>query len=348
MKARDVCLALLLTLTPGVVTAQPEPGLRVELAAFERALDDAVAHVSRPGAVHLLGSARGCRGYYLAGYGAVFVVSPRSLPATKPSISVRRRSGRGNAEGHVLVQIRNLERSLARVESAEIRQLMEQSLAMLRSAPVAALAGSDDEAPAIADSEHTQRLRELRETRQRQSAERERQLRALERQAAKLQREAERIREVAESRIETLMQDVRVHLAEPLPVAPPTPPPAAPVPEPPALAVPPAPRPGPAPWSFWFELSETEEQGRSMDVVVADLRGAVAGVLESHGVRLRTLLPEEVVVVAVDFVRRTAFPAFPRPERTVLLRVQKKVLDARRAGKIGSEELESLIEIVQY
>jgi hypothetical protein len=85
-----------------------------------------------------------------------------------------------------------------------------------------------------------------------------------------------------------------------------------------------------------------------LDAVVTDIRGAMTRVLESHGVRLRTLRPEEVVVVAVDFVRQTAFPSLPRPERTVLLRIKKKELDARRAGQISSEELERRIEVVQY
>jgi len=345
MRPRDVSLALVLTLTPGVVTAQPKPGLRVELAAFEKALDDAVGHVSRPGPVHLLGSGHGSRGYYLAGYGTIFVVPPRSLPSPRPKVIVRRRSGRGDREVQVQVQI--LERSLARVDSAEIRRLMEQSLATLRAAPE----GSGEGEPEVADREPLLRLREARERRRRESAERERQLRVLEEQAAELQREAERVREVAERRIEDLMREVRVHLAEPLPVTPPTPPVPASAPEPTSPAAPPAPPaplPRPAPWSFWFELSETEEQGRSLETVITDIRGAMVGVLESHGVRLRTLRPEEVVVVAVDFVPRTVFPALPRPERTVLLRIKKKEVDARRAGQISSEELERRIEVVQY
>jgi hypothetical protein len=352
MKPRDVSLVLVLTLTPGVVTAQPEPDLHVELAAFEKALDEAVGHVSRPGTVHLLGSAHGSRGYYLAGFGAVFVVPPRSLPAPRPKVIVHRRSGRGEREVQVQIQIQNLERSLARFESAEIRQLMEQSLEQLRSAPVAAQAGSGAEESEIVDREPPHRVRQVRERRRQDSEERERQLQVLEQQAAQLQREAERVKEVAERRIEDLMRDVSVHLAESRPGAPPTP--AAPAPEPtspaepPTPPAPPAPLQRPAPWSFWFELSEIEEQGRSLDAVVTDIREAMTGVLESHGVRLRTLRPEEVVVVAVDFVRRTAFPSFPRPERTVLLRIKKKELDARRAGQISSEELERRIEVVQY
>ena len=53
---------------------------RADLERFEWELDRAVRKVSRPSAAPILGGAEACRGYHIAGYGALFVLPPRALP----------------------------------------------------------------------------------------------------------------------------------------------------------------------------------------------------------------------------------------------------------------------------
>ena len=83
---------------------------------------------------------------------------------------------------------------------------------------------------------------------------------------------------------------------------------------------------------------------------------AVTQVLESHGPRLVLLRPEENVVVAVDFVPRSGRLLVglgpearrPRAARTLVVRVRKQELEARRDGALAPEELRKRIEYVEY
>jgi hypothetical protein len=125
-------------------------------------------------------------------------------------------------------------------------------------------------------------------------------------------------------------------------------------PEAPAPPAPPQPLSPPQapPWSFWFEREEFE--ARAPERVIQDVGEAVTQVLEAHGSRLVVLRPEESVVVAVDFVPRSGRLLVgpdarrPRAERTLVVRVRKRELEARREGKLAAEELRGLIEYVEY
>src|SRR5262245_47864490 len=58
------------------------PRTRAELFRFAELLDMAVGKVSRPSPFQLMGPSVVASGYLLPGYGAVFVLPPRALPAT--------------------------------------------------------------------------------------------------------------------------------------------------------------------------------------------------------------------------------------------------------------------------
>jgi len=173
---------------------------------------------------------------------------------------------------------------------------------------------------------------------------REKELRAIEEKVEALQREAQRARQDAERALEKAMQeamrDVQVRTPPaPLPPAGP-PPPAAPVA--PLAPLPPAP-----PWRFWFN-SDDRQDSRGPERVVADVKGAVAQALETHGARLSSVRPEEFVAVAVDFVSPWGFDDETRSQKTVIVRVRKRDLEERQAGKITPEELKKRLEYVEY
>jgi hypothetical protein len=127
-------------------------------------------------------------------------------------------------------------------------------------------------------------------------------------------------------------------------------------PAPPQAQEPPQPLSPPQapPWSFWFQREEVEL--RAPERVIQDVGEAVTQVLEAHGSRLVVLRPDESVVVAVDFVPRSGRLLMgvgpdarrPRAERTLVVRVRKRELEARREGKLAAEELRKLIEYVEY
>jgi hypothetical protein len=191
------------------------------------------------------------------------------------------------------------------------------------------------------------------QTRSRARENREKELRAIEEKVEALQREAQHARQDAERALERAMQeamrDVQVRVSSGdgvAPVAPPAPLPPGPLPAvaPPA---PLAPLPPAPPWRFWFN-SEERGDSRGPDRVVADVKGAVAQALESHGARLRSVRPDEFVTVAVDFVSPWGFDDETPAEKTVIVRVRKRDLEERQAGKIASEELQKRIEYVEY
>lgn len=176
----------------------------------------------------------------------------------------------------------------------------------------------------------------------------------IERQVLILQDVTENERRAAEKDMERIMHDVRVRLASPpdAPAAAPSAPTAPtspegegatplPPPSPDQLALPESP-----PWKFWFEVQTTGER-RSPDRVVADVRAAVIGVLESTSSRIVGLEPDESLTVAVDFVPGVfAMPA--RPSRTLVLRVRQRDLDARARGALTPEDLRGRVEVTEY
>ncbi|MGE0452900.1 MAG: hypothetical protein AB7O37_03070 [Vicinamibacteria bacterium] len=313
------------------------------LARLEQALDRAVRHVSRPTAVHALGISAACRGYYLAGYGAVFVLPPQGLPGERPTVVVRR-----------LPQRRPAPRSSPAAEGG----------ALPAPAP-----GS--ELDLFLDPE----LRPLLEGQDAQVRRMERQLLEFQHQVEAFQRDAELAREAADRNLQQMAQQVRIRLGSvpegalewvvlqppdavapvaAVPAAPAAPPapgapaaaPAAPVTAP-APVAPPAP-PAP-PWRFWFRGDEDVDP-RTPERVVTDVRQAIVEALEAHGHLLAVVPPQELVTVAVDFTT----PLFalgaerPRPERTLVLRVRKKDLEERAAGRLASDELRRRVEVLEY
>jgi hypothetical protein len=290
-----------------------------------------VARVSRP-AASFLPASPGSRGYHLKGYGAVFVMASRALPAA------RQRAREAEAARALDQAARRLEQALERVDSNELRRRMQDSLKALRETEAelrrtrAPARTPLPEEPALEDPgldlEIVAEAEALRNDAQLAQSEVDRSLAEIERR-------------------------VRAHLAPPLPPAAPTPPapPAAPVPIPPSPERPEAPEP---PWSFWFEHEPAD--GRSPERVIHDVGEAVREVLEAHGPRLRVVRPEEAVVVAVDFTGRSRTfgagwrdeVARARSERTLVVRVRKRELEARQQGKLGEEELLRRIEFVEY
>jgi hypothetical protein len=196
-----------------------------------------------------------------------------------------------------------------------------------------------------------------------------RQLALVEARADELTREAARAREEAERALEQVSRQIRIRWATPASSAPstdapdaptapvaPLPPaapraPTAPRPEAPPEAELEAPLPPPPPWSFWFETHadfEGEGDERAPEAIVADVKNALSAVLESHGPNLRALNPDEMLIAAVDFVNGEWRAARPHVERTLVVRVQKRDLDARQARQISSDELRKRIEYVEY
>jgi hypothetical protein len=161
---------------------------------------------------------------------------------------------------------------------------------------------------------------------------REQDVKTMEEQAEALQRQAERDRQKAEHDLEEFTQEVHIRLGPP------------PAPSPPSPG--PVPPPLPPPWRFWFE-SEGPEDTRGPGQVISDVRAAVTRALEGQGPSLRIVHSEESVVVAVDFVPGSPF-VMARPQRTLVVRVRKKELDDRAAGRIAPEELHRRIEYVEY
>lgn len=341
-------LGAALLLAPSLAPAQGQDELRRELEAFARVLEQAVRKVSRAGAVQIPGAGGACRGYRVEGYGVVFVLAPRALPAQNRVLILGDRPGREEA---TLAQVvRELEQSLARVQSEEVRSQLERSLQALR----AEQQRVRDEQRRLEREARQQRARAEREAhraakekqKERQAevwAETEAELEALEEQVRAIQREAEKAREEAERALEKLSLELRLRLgASPSLVA--AAPEAPPAPPAPAVEAPPPPEP---PWRFWFETEDLGE-ARTSERIVADVRDAVAEALESRGASLRLLRPEEFVVVAVDFLPRGAFAARRQPERTLIVRVRKKDLEERQAGTLGPEAFRRKVESVEY
>jgi hypothetical protein len=171
---------------------------------------------------------------------------------------------------------------------------------------------------------------------------------AFERQVLVLQHETEAARRAAEEEMERIVQDVRVRVASPsevhvemVPAPQAKEPPSAPGP---AEA---SPLPAPPPWKFWFEAGASEEK-RSPESVVADVRGAVVDALAQGGVRLAGLAADERVTVTVDFVPGGIFAAQARPEKTLVVSVRAKDVNARARGAISPDELRRRVEVTEY
>ena len=314
MRTRATALLVLAALQGSAHAADPPDPvqLRDELRAMEALLDSTVEQVSRPNPGFFLAGSPSCRGYLLKGYGFVFVLPARWLPVRQTTLRRRRSSARGTSES-VIVFSRD------------------------RSGPG---------------------------------------LRELEAQVEALQQEAERQRVEAERDFEEMTREIRQRIAAaevawgegppgPLPILAPHAPVAAPaqVPDPPPPANPPtplepgvAPLPPPAgpvspaaPWRHWVEREPEDPEDKGPERLVADVRDAVIAALEAHGPSLSSLRPDETISVVVDFVAGAPFlDDESRPARSLTLRVRKRDLDDRRAGRLTPEELRRRVEAAEY
>jgi hypothetical protein len=180
----------------------------------------------------------------------------------------------------------------------------------------------------------------------------DRQLRVVELQAEELQREAARTHAEVERALAAVQREIerrraapaRVAAAEPSAPEAPLPPEAPPGPLPPPPAV--APLPPAPPWSLWLEAGDLEEQEAATEAVIGRMRAALVEALAAHAAAIG-LRGDETLAAAIDFV-----PSLPlgsaRPDRTLVLRVRKKDLDERRAGRIDADQLKARIEAAEY
>ena len=377
---RTAVAGVALPVVVGLLSAAAAAGsdVRTDLETLGLALDNAVLQVSRPARVGA--SPRGAsRGYRIAGFGAMFILSPRTLPVPRPQPTAEER----DAARALSEAAEALARRLPDISSEEVRHQLQQDARDLRRSEIDVrmrektgrrAAGEAD--PSAAGNppqpagprtleEDLQELEQDVQVQLRLQSEAARMMRdglasmppamrvEYERQMRELHDQAEAFRQRVERRRAMTEQSVLATLG----VSSATPGPGttvamATVPSPmPALPSGPellAPEEGPPlrPWTFWsMPPSETVADPRS---VVRDVGIAVARVLETQGGHLAHLPPQESVAVAIDFIPATTLLATARPARTLLVRVRKADIDARAAGAIDGIEFTKRVEIVEY
>ena len=337
------------------LSAQTAP-VREDLDALSAALEAAVGRVSRPTRA-VTATRVGPRGYRLPGYGAMVVLAPRPLPSSPPSRAAAEREA-AQALASAALQI---EQSLRRVQSPEMRRQLEQNLKTLREseaalrrketspreaaaapAPAAAPATpvADSAPPSASDLAAMQaELARQADAWQRANSSRgemdlamqeelDRQLRAMHEQAEVFRLGAERA-----------LLDAQRRMRGQQPGAPATHD---------VGGMPEPPEPPSWPSLFDFDDEDPADEGADPETVFAGVRGAIITVLEAQGPRLQQLGPEEIVTVAVDFVPSSRMSFRPRAQKTLLVRVSKKNIEARRAGRLSAEEFRKRVEALEY
>lgn len=290
---------------------QEDENPRRDLEKMERALSNAVARVSRPAVVPMLGAAELCRGYRLQGVGAWFVVAPRAFPDR--TARSRQDPDLVKADEELATAIAGLHRGVKAARSDEERQTLTTGIQQL-----------------------THRRRDLR-ARAHAASERERELKAWEERAAAMHAAAKDARLEAQRAIEVLerMSPALEIQEENAPGA--TRPTAAEVKD----ALPPLP-----PWRLWVQ-ADVPEETRTADVVLSDVREAITRTLEDHGARL-PLSAGEMIAVAVDFFNPTALACSKPPARTLVVRAPRSVLEALATGELARGEARKRFEILEY
>jgi hypothetical protein len=318
-----VALALLAAHTSA---AQPAPEARSEVERFEHALDEAVAGVGQARVLPLLGGAGGARGFLVPGVGAVFVLPPQALPVPGRALVLRHGASRPMVAAEAESAL--AEKARARAEAA---RRAEQA----RAAP----------AP---------RQRERSEHAAEEAIERE--LREVEALARAYQREVERMSEQSERALLQLTEALRHGQREilipldpaPVPAAAPLPPVPPEEPATPDTPAPPAPLP---PWRYWFEMraGEAPETSRSAEDLVGAVRSVIVDTIEGQGALLRTLRPDELLVVAVDFEPPALLAGDPAARaRRLVIKARKRDVDEHRKGRLSRAQLRERIEAVEY
>jgi hypothetical protein len=158
---------------------------RGDLERMEQALDRTVAQASQTSVVHTLGVGE-CHGYELKGYGAVFVLAPRLLPAPGRHVVIF-----GTGEGGD-----GIEKAFGAMQQVLKDQVQQQ----LRQAQEEAQKAQKDTQK---DPRLKGRTKEARE------------IQAIQEQAEAFQREAQRAREEAERALESIRQQLQVREVSP-------------------------------------------------------------------------------------------------------------------------------------
>jgi hypothetical protein len=299
-----------------LASAQEGSDTRQEMEIFARALDGSVRQVQRASLGGLLG-AESSRGYHLKGHGAFFVLPPRLLPPPGRDRFLVMPGFQVSGEWSVELGEEELPPP-GEAGSAGVRDLSGREGRKKK-------VGSRPRSPVPEDD-----------------------LRVLEEQARVLQQEAARSRQEAERMMEDFIREVRQGRTDPVtPASTPLPPPPTP-PEPPvAPTAPLPPSPPPPPWSIWFP-SEGGRAAVSADKILEDVRTAVTAVLERQRAP-RAVRPDEFVTVAIDFLPGGFWVGGGlRPVKTVVIRVRRKEMDERQAGKLEADEFRKRVEYQEY
>lgn len=333
---------------PVAAVAQAPPAERSAVERFELVLGAAVSRVSRAQVLPLLGGTGSARGFSVPGVGIVFVLPTQALPAPRRALVVRRGpSGPGSAPHD--------ER-----DTAERARLEVESLRQAREAALEEAARHGEESAHVAQAEEAhQQARAAARAALASQRDLERELREVEELARAYQRDVERMSGQAERALSLLTQalregrrEIRVPL-EPVaaaapPEVPPTPPPTSSPPGPPA----PTPTPAPlAPWRYWFEVDDekTATPVRSPRDPVHAVREVVLDVIEGQGPLLHTLRPDDLIVVAVDFVPPAVAVGAPEiSSRRLVIKARKRDLDDHRSGRLATVQLRARIEAIEY
>jgi hypothetical protein len=349
MNTRPLSLLPSLLLAAPLGAQAPAPPVREDLEVLGAALESAVAKVSRPTRAVVV--SRGVpRGYRLPGYGAMIVLAPRNLPTPAAP-----HASEGQALRALATAAEQLERSLRTVQSEEARQRIQQHLRALRESEAslrrqqapARAAGAP--APAAPETPAPAVPRDLAALEREMQAELARQAEAMARGTSargemdlqELDRELRAMHERAEAfrlQAERALQEVHREVQQRVPGA-------APVADSPESS------PKLIPWQAWFDLEVEEPSGApaaTPEQVIEGVRAAITGVLETQGARLKALGPDDVVAVAVDFIPATRMSFRPSAQKTLLVRVSRKDIDARQAGRISPEEFRKRVEVVEY
>jgi len=149
-----------------------------------------------------------------------------------------------------------------------------------------------------------------------------------------MEREAERARREAERAFEQVRRQIRLRVGDR----------SAPLPPPEGDAA------LPPPWRFWFEVADPGAPPAPVDpgAQLSETREKVTQTLIAHPPVLEGLQPDEFLAVAVDFVSGGLLVPVSASERTLMVRVLKKDLDALRGGRIDAAEFRSRVAYDEY
>lgn len=315
---RATCVTVMLALAGSAGAGSPQASPRAEIEALARRLEQAVRQVSLPSSEPLLGVDE-ARGYYMPGLGAVFVVPPRAVPRPTRVLLL--------APGQPTVVVDSPD------DQAELEALLGPDEARRVSA--------GRRRPRSAhEMELDQRTEEFR--RWAQEASREMEMIFDQWMRGQVGRPLVRPMGTVAAADAAPSSGATLPGLEADASAPGTPGP------PPSGALPDLPREALPPAAAVDPLGATAPDLRSPDAVVQQVRQALVAALEAHGASLRSLRADELVSVAVDFVPRGLFAADPRPARTLVVRVSKKALDDRAAGRVDGTAFGKLVQFSEY